>query len=177
MLLWEIWSYAQIPFFWWAFRRFLRRDIKGDIIAGAMIGGFIEFSTEPLWDYHFKFTIYKDIPPSVPLGWGVMLAMVVYVSEKLYCLALGRKDILPHDRRIFIFDVIGGTLVGVPLEAIGLRAGVWSYNYDILHWTWGTVPFLRMPYEALFGYALLMLTAPTFVRYWQKSLDGVRLRA
>src|SRR4051812_36519034 len=101
LVLWEIWSYAQVPFFIFVFKRFADRDVKGDIIAGSIIGCFIEFATEPLWDYHFKFTVYKDIPPSIILGWGVMFTLVVFLSEKLYTKILGKQRIEPYDKRIF----------------------------------------------------------------------------
>jgi len=167
MILWEIWSYAQIPFFCYLFSRYARKNIVGAVIAGALIGLAIEFATQPLWIYHFKITFYKGAPLSVPLGWGVMFAQVVFFSEKLYCWILQKDKIVPHDKRIFIFDLLAGLLIGFPLEALGLHAGVWDYNYGVLGWNMGRVPFFNMPIEALLGYALLMLLAPTFVRYWQ----------
>jgi len=172
LILWEIWSYVQVPIYIWLFKRYANRNVIGDIIAGSMIGCFIEFATEPLWDYHFMFTIYKDIPPSIIIGWGVMFMLVVFLSEKLYCWVLKKKKIIPYDKRIFIFDVVGAVLIGFPLETIGLKAGIWDYRYDLLQWDWGTVPYFNMPYEALVGYALLMLIAPTFVRYWQGAFEG-----
>jgi len=172
LILIEIFSFVQIPLYWWLFKKFANRNVLGDMIAGTMIGCFIEFATEPLWDYHFAITVYKDTPLSVVLGWGVMFTLVVFLSEKLYCWILQKKSIVPYDKRIFIFDVLGAVLIGFPLETIGLKAGVWDYRYDILDWNWGTVPFFNMPYEALVGYALLMLIAPTFVRYWQAAFEG-----
>ncbi|MFA6092251.1 MAG: hypothetical protein WCU88_01705 [Elusimicrobiota bacterium] len=172
LILWEVWSYAQVPLFIYLFRRFFKRNIAGDILAGIMIGVFIEFSTEPLWLYHFKLTYYKDTPISVPLGWGVMFAQICFLSEKLYCFLLKKDRIIPGDKRIFIFDVLGGALLGFPFETIGHHAGIWDYNYKVLGWDWGTVPFFGMPYEALVGYMLLMLTAPSFVRQWQGFFEG-----
>jgi len=166
LILWEIWSYLQVPFFCYIFSRFLHRNIVDDIIAGAMIGLAIEFATEPLWIYHFKINFYKHTPLSIPLGWGVMFAQVVFVSEKLYCLVLKKDKIMHHDKRIFIFDALAGVLIGFPLEAMGFHAGVWDYNYNTLGWNMGRVPIFNMPIEALIGYALLMLLAPTFVRCW-----------
>jgi hypothetical protein len=167
LIYWEIWSYLQIPIFWYLFRRFARRNIIGDIIAGAMIGVAIEIATAPSWIYHFKINFYKGAPLSVPLGWGVMFAQVVFLSEKLYCWVLKEKAVISHDKRIFFFDVLAGVLIGFPLEAMGLHAGVWDYNYSVLGWNMGRVPFFNMPIEALLGYAMLMLLAPTFVRHWQ----------
>ena len=174
LILWEVWSFAQIPLYVYLFRKWARRNIVGDIVAGTMIGLFVEFATEPLWDYHFKLTFYKDIPIAVPLGWGIMFALVVFFSEKLYLWVLRKNEIAPYDKRIFVFDLLAGVLIGFPLETIGKRAGIWDYNYDLLQWDWGQVPFFEMPYEALLGYALLMLVAPTFVRYWQGSFEGKR---
>jgi hypothetical protein len=170
----EIYSYLQIPMYIYLFKRFANRNVVGDIIAGTMIGCFIEFATEPLWDYHFKITIYKDIPPCIILGWGVMFTLVVFLSEKLYMKLLKKPAIEPYDKRIFLFDVFGAAAIGLPLETLGLKSGVWDYRTDLLNWNWGLVPFFKMPYEALFGYCLLMLIAPTFVRYWQGSFEGTR---
>jgi hypothetical protein len=175
LIILEIWSYLQIPLYWYLFKRFAKRDIVGDLIAGTMIGCFIEFSTEPLWVYHFKITIYKhNTPLSVVLGWGVMFTLVVFLSEKLYCKFLKQPSIIPYDKRIFLFDVLAGVMIGLPFETLGLKSGVWDYRYDILQWNWGEVLFFHMLYEALFGYALLMLIAPTFVRYWQAAFEGIR---
>jgi len=168
LILLEIWSYVQIPVLWYLFKRYARRDVSGQMIAGTLIGAFLEFSTEPLWQYHFKITVYKhNTPLSVVTGWGVMFTLVVFLSEKLYCFCLKKDSIVPHDKRILLFDALGALLIGLPLETWGLKSGVWNYRNDILRWDWGTMPLFRMPYEALFGYTLLMLIAPTFVRYWQ----------
>src|SRR5437016_206357 len=106
LLLWEIWSYAQIPVFWLLFRRWAKRDIAGDIVAGTLFGLYIEFSTAPLWTYHFKLTFYKNIPYSVPLGWGFMFALAVFVSEKLYLGLSRRKEVDARDIRILACDVV-----------------------------------------------------------------------
>lgn len=172
LILWEIWSYAQVPVALFLFKKFAKRNVLGDIIAGTILGLFIEFSTEPLWNYHFRFTFYKDVAPSIVLGWGVMFTIVCYLSERLYKWILKKDAIEPYDKRIFIFDMVGAVLIGFPMETLGLKSGVWDYNYDILHWNWGVMPFFKMPYEALAGYCLLMLVAPTFVRYWQSSFEG-----
>lgn len=174
LLFWETWSYVQIPLVWWLFRRLARRNVAGDMLAGSLLGLFMEFATEPLWDYHFRITVYRDVPLSVLPAWGVMYAITVFVSEKLYCRTLGRPAVAPGDKRIFLFDLVSGLLVGVPMEWIGLRAGVWTYNYGLLGWDWGFAPLLGMPYESLFGYALMMLTAPTFVRHWEGPFEGRR---
>jgi hypothetical protein len=174
LILMEIWSYAQLPLTVYLFKKFANRNVIGDMIAGTMLGCFIEFATEPLWDYHFRFTVYKDIAPSIVLGWGQMFAVVVFASEKLYMKLLKKPQVEPYDKKIFIFDVIAAVVIAVPLEKFGLAMGVWDYRLDLLNWNWGTMPFINMPYEAVFGYALLMLVGPTFVRYWQGSFEGAR---
>lgn len=171
LILWEIMSYVQLPLVWFLFKKFAKKNVLGDMVAGSIIGCFLEFATEPLWNYHFKFTIYKDVPPSIIMGWGMMFTVTTYFAEKIYCKVLHEKQVILHDKRVFIFDVITAAFIALPLEALGLKSGVWDYNYDILHWTWGTIPLIKMPYEALFGYCLLMLVAPTFVRYWQGSFE------
>jgi len=174
LILIEVWSYVQIPVIWYLFKKLARRDVSGHMIAGTLIGAFLEFSTEPLWQYHFKITVYKhNTPLSVVTGWGVMFTLVVFLSEKLYCWFLKESTILPQDKRILFFDALGALLIGLPLETLGLKSGVWDYRNDILHWDWGIMPFFRMPYEALFGYTLLMLIAPTFVRYWEGVFSPV----
>lgn len=171
LALWELWSYAQVPLFWWLFRRFLRRDISGELVAGTLFGVYIEFATEPLWDYHFAITFYRDIPPSVPLGWGVMFSLVAFVSEALFCRLRPGARTDRADRRLLACDALAGVLVGVPLEWMGKSAGVWDYNTDVLGWEWGALPGVGLPYEALAGYALLMLIGPSFVRHWRRGLS------
>ena len=172
MILWEIWSYLQILLVWYCFRKFAKKNVLGDIIAGALLGLMIEFISEPFWDYHFAITIYKDIPLSVPFAWGMMFTLVTFTSKKLYCRILKKTAIVPYDKRIFLFDVLAGVCIGLPMETLGFKTGIWDYRYEILEWNWGNVPFFDMPYEALAGYALLMLVAPTFVRYWQSAFEN-----
>lgn len=167
----EIWSYAQPLLCWYLFRKYAKRNVLGDIIAGTIIGCFWEYSTEALWTYNFKINIYKDIPIGVPLGWGVLLTCAVFVSEKLYHLFFKLDRIKSNDKRIFITDLIAAVVIGLPFEKLGLATGVWQYNYDVLGWGPARIPIFDMPYEVLVGYALLMLIAPTFVRYWQGSFE------
>lgn len=175
--LWEIWAYLQLLVVWYCFKRFAGRNVAGDIIAGSLIGFMLEFITEPFWNYHFRITIYKDIPLSVPFAWGMMITLVTFLSEKLYCRSLGKKEIDIYDKRILFFDVLAGVLIGFPMETIGIKTKIWDYRYDLLNWNWGNAPLFNMPYEALAGYALLMLVSPTFVRYWQGSFEELNMPA
>jgi hypothetical protein len=167
----EAWFYLQVPFTWYVFRRFARRNVLGELMAGTIIGCFIEFATEPLWDYHFHFTVYKDVPPCIVLGWGVMFTLVVFVSEKIFKALFGAPPALT-DKRVFLTDVFSAALIAFPIETVAMKLGVWDYNYGILNWSWGEVPFFKMPYEALFGYCLLMLIGPTFVRCWERPFES-----
>ena len=171
LLLLEIWGFLQVPVVWWLFHRYARRNVAGEMLAGAVVGVFWEISTEPLWDYHFVVTVYKDIPPGIVLGWGVLFTLAVFVSEKLYTLIFRRNSIIEYDKRIFITDLLAAPLVGLPLEKTGMLAGVWDYHYELLNWSGIVVPVFGMPLEALIGYGLLMLTGPTFVRYWQRGFE------
>lgn len=172
LIILEIWGFLQVPVVWWLFRRYARRNVAGEMIAGAIVGVCWEICTEPLWDYYFRVTFYRDAPVAVITGWMVMFALITFVSEKLYCLFLRRDSILPRDKRIFLFDVLAAAVVSLPMETMGAKLGVWSYRQDILKWDWGFIPFFNMPWEIMFGYSLLMLVTPTFVRYWEKSFEG-----
>lgn len=156
---------------WFLFRRLARRNMAGEIAAGAIVGLVWEISTEPLWDYHLALTVYRDVPLAVIAGWSFMLTLVPWLSEKLYCRVLGEPALRPHDKRIFFFDILSALVVCLPLETLGARSGVWTYRQDLLQWDWGLIPLFNMPYELLFGYSLLMLVAPTFVRYWEGSFE------
>ena len=159
---------------WWLMRRYARRNVAGELIAGAIVGVVWEIATEPLWDYHLALTFYRDAPVAVVAGWSVMLALVPWLAEKIYCKVLGLAALRPRDKRIFIFDIVSAAIVCLPLETLGAKCGVWTYRQDLLKWDWGLIPLFGMPYELLFGYSLLMLVAPTFVRYWEGSFEGGR---
>ena len=167
----EIWSYLQAPLTALLFWMFLKRNVTGALVAGTMMGAYIEFATEPLWDYHFHINIYKDIPPGIVLGYGVMFTLAIFVSEKLYCLIFRRNSIEPYDKRIFFTDALAAPLIGLPLEKIGMLAGAWDYNYELLNWSGVVIPIFGMPLEALIGYTLLMLAALTSIRYWQRGFE------
>jgi hypothetical protein len=102
--------------------------------------------------------------------------LVIFVSEKLYRAVLHTSRIRLEDKRLFLFDVAAACLIAFPMEMMGLKSGVWTYNQNVLNWTWGTIPFFQMPYEALVAYALLMLIAPTFVRRWRGVFSIERWR-
>ena len=171
LIVWEIIFYLTVLAAWFLFRKLAKRNITGDILAGSMLGMFYECATEPLCNYHFKITIYRDIPLAVIFAWGAMFAMVVFFSEKLYCSFLGKKKIVPYDKHIFIFDVLAGAIIGFPLGSMGSRLGLWEYRCDLFQWNWSEIPFFRMPPEILVAYMLIMLTGPTFVRYWQGAFE------
>lgn len=172
LILWEIWAYVQVVLVWYLFKQFANRNVVGDMTAGVLIGLGLEFITEPLWDYHFLINYYKDTPVAVPLSWGVMFTLVVFVSEKMYCKFMEKPAIRPYDKRIFVFDLTAGLLLGMPMEMIGVKTGIWDYRFDLLNWNWGEAPLIHMPYEALFAYALVMFSAPTFVRFWQGAFES-----
>lgn len=167
----EVWGFLQVPAVWWLFKRFARRNVAGEMIGAAIVGIMWEMVTEPLWDYHFRITFYKDTPVAVITGWMVMLTLIVFVAEKLYCYFLRKERIAGRDKRVFVFDVIGASLVALPMETVGAKLGVWTYRQDILKWDWGTIPFFNMPWEIMMGYSLLMLIVPTYIRYWEHSFE------
>jgi hypothetical protein len=172
LILFEIAMFVQVPVVWYLFKRYAGRVVTGEMIAGAMIGFFNEFATEPLWDYHLRLTYYKDTPVAIILCWAVMFTVVVFVSEKIYCFARKRKTIKPGDKTIFLCDLLAAALIAFPVETLGIKTGIWTYRYDRLNWDWGTVPFFNMPWEALYGYCLLMLIGPSFVRVWEHTFDA-----
>lgn len=167
----EIWSFLQLPVAWLVFRKFAKRNVLGELIAGAIIGVFIEFSTEALWDYHFRITVYKDIPLCVILGWGLMFTLATYFSERLYRWVFRKDSVDDTDKRIFLTDAFSALAIALPLEKLGLVLGLWEYNPEIGQWEWGQIPFFDMPWEVLFGYTVLMLVGPTFVRHWERELE------
>jgi hypothetical protein len=167
----EIIALAVPYFLWYGFRKFARRNVLGDLLAGMLIGFFWEYSTEALWTYHLQVNVYKDIPLAILLGWGVMFTLAVFVSEKLFFLFFKSHESCRPDLRVFITDVTAAFLVGLPIEKFGLLTGLWDYNYEILHWSLARDPIFKMPYEVLVGYGLLMMIAPTFVRYWHSAIE------
>lgn len=172
LALMEILSYLVVFGVWLFFRRILKRDITGDMLIGTVLGVFSEFASEPLCDYYFSLTFYKDIPVIIPVAWGMMYAITVFISEKLYTRLTRLPAIRPGDKRVLALDVFSGMLVGFPLETIGTWAGIWTYNYNVVNWTMPRIPVLNMPLEALIAYGLLMLTGPTIVRYWEGAFEG-----
>lgn len=172
LALMEIGSYIFIFLVWYIFCRALKRDITGDMLVGTLFGIFNEFTAEPITDYYFKINFYKDIPIIIPIAWGMMFALTIYLSEKLYALFLNQKKIVPGDKRILLLDLLSGLAIGFPLETLGSKSGLWKYNFEAVGWDLGKIPFLDMPLEVLVAYGLLMLTGPTVVRYWEGSFEG-----
>ncbi|HLD44803.1 MAG TPA: hypothetical protein VJC18_05155 [bacterium] len=167
----EVFAYVQAPLTAFLFWRLARRNVVGDLIAGSIVGMFVEFASEPLWNYHFKLTIWKDVSPGIIMGYGVLFALAVFFSEKLYKWWFKESTIKDYDKRIFITDVLAAAWIALPLEKIGLITKVWDYNQDVLKWSTIYIPIVDLQLEVFVGYALLMLIAPTFVRYWQKGFE------
>jgi len=171
LALLEAWGFLQVPVVWWLFRRYARRDVTGELTAAAIVGVMWEMATEPLWDYNFRVTFYKDAPVAVVTGWMVMLTLIVFLAEKGYTRLLKKDRIARGDKRIFLFDVAAAALVALPMETAGAKLGVWSYRQDLLQWDWGLIPFFGMPWEIMAGYSLLMLIVPTFIRTWEGEFE------
>jgi hypothetical protein len=167
----EVLSYVQAPLTALLFWKLAKRNVVGDLIAGSIVGMFVEFASEPLWNYHFKLTIWKDVSPGIIMGYGVLLTLAVFFSEKLYKWWFKQPKVQPYDKRIFITDILAAAWIALPLEKIGMITGVWDYNQDILQWSSIYIPIVNLQIEVLVGYALLMLIAPSFVRYWQKGFE------
>ena len=169
-------SYAMPALFFGLFLGLAHRNILGDIIAGTVFGFFWEFSTARFWDYRLGWKLPWGTPPAVIINWGVLFAVVVFLSERLYKSMFHRAQVELHDPRIFLTDVVAGLCVGCPAEWLGLYRGLWTYKDCPSCWSgWGPkVPILGLPSDIFIGYALMMLVAPTFVRYWQGALHGRR---
>jgi hypothetical protein len=161
----EVCSYVVAIALWTYLHNRFGRQISGDILMGTVMGFFLEFSTEPVSNYRFALTIYKDLPLIIPFDWGLMFALTALASDKLYARFFGNKA--KPDGRIFILDLMIGTMIGFPAETLGAHLGAWTYNIDALGWSLGQVPFFHMPWEAAISYALIMLIGPTFVRSWR----------
>lgn len=172
LTLLEVWGlFVQVPLVWYLFKRFAKRNVSGEMIAAAIVGVVWEISTEPLWDYHFRLTFYRDTPVAVITGWMVMLTLIVRFSDWCYRRTLGLARVKYGDKRVFLYDIFAAACIALPMETAGAKLGVWTYRQDLLQWHWGLIPFFNMPYELLFGYSLLMLIVPTFIRYWEKSFE------
>ena len=174
LILIEIFGWIEVPLVWFLFKRYAKRNVLGEMAASCVFGIFFEVVSEPLWDYHMAVTFYRDTPVVAITGWMVMFTLVVVMSEKLYRFALREERIIPYDKRIVLFDILAGIIVCLPLETFGARTGVWTYRTELLKWNWDSlIPVFKVPYEVVWCYALLMLIAPTFVRYWAKSFERV----
>ena len=68
-------------------------------------------ATEPLWDYHLKTAVYKDVAPCVVLGWGFMFTVVAAASEKLYRWVLKRAEADIYDLRLILFDAFSAAVI------------------------------------------------------------------
>jgi hypothetical protein len=157
---------------WLGFHLVLKRNVLGDMIAGFVVGCFVELFTASYWNYHFAITVYKDLPLCVLLGWGMMFALGAYVSELLYRWWTKRSQIAPDDPRVLVTDILGGLVIVVPAEVVSLRSGIYEYNYSVLEWTPHQVPVLDLPYMAFVCYAFLLVIGLTFVRTWRNRFGG-----
>ncbi len=171
LIVLEIIGFVQAPLLWWLFKKYAKRNVLGELIAAGIVGVFWEIATEPLWDYNFRINFYRDTPAAVITGWMIMLTLVPIISEKLFRLVFKKDPIADKDKRIFLFDIVTAIFICLPMEAVGAHFGVWTYNIDVLGWDWGIIPFFNLPWELIMGYSLLMLIAPTFVRYWQGEFE------
>jgi len=129
-----------------------------------------EFMTEPEWTYSMRFYIWRDVLPFVIMGWGIIFAWLVTLSDELY-------------QKLFHLDPNGSSvryggllltdfIVGVPLllgnELLGLHVlKVWKYN-AILGWNI-MIPVIQYPLEGLFCLIFFVLAVPNAIRFWERN--------
>jgi len=108
----------------------------------------------------------------VILGWGLLFAWLVFLSNGLYRRWFGAEPGSRGglDARLWLTDLV----VGVPLflgnELLGMDVlRVWQYN-PVLHWT-TLIPVIHYPLEGLVALVFELLALPAAVRY---GLGGVR---
>lgn len=155
------------------FFRIFRKNIIGEFIAGVVLGIFFEIATEPVWDYHLTWYLYKDVSPIIMLGWGVSFTILVKLSDWFYKKVYHKKQVNLFDLRLFASDLIVGTtwLTAVELFGINVLHG-WNYSPEL---GWHImIPIINFPLEAVLALALFSLVMPTFVRHWQKKLDLIK---
>jgi hypothetical protein len=144
----------------------LGKSIWRQWIAGVVLGILFELLTEPYWNYHLSFYLFRDLSPIIMLGWGSSFVLVVNFSEWIYKRIFKRKRVDIFDRRLFITDFLASLVVLTAMEYVGVNIlHGWDYNSAVLGWQI-MIPYLNLPLEALFGLAIVAFMLPTYVRHW-----------
>ncbi len=151
---------------WAMFKFILKQDYWHLCLAGMLFGLATEVFTEPEWNYHLAWYIWRDVSPFTIAGWGPLMAILVANSNKLYK-KLFKRD-AGKDPRLILCDII----VGVPLMTAGESFGLhilktWNYS-PVLNWHIN-IPFLNYPLEGMVAMLFFVAIYPSAVRYWKKD--------
>lgn len=155
---------------WFFFTVRLKQNFWSYWAPGVLLGATNEIMTEPEWTYSLQLYLWRDISPAVIVGWGIIFAWLVFLSDAGYARwAAGRgKMVNPTAEKIKV--VLCDAAIGIPLllgnEIFGLHIlKVWHYN-SILRWD-TMIPGLNYPMEGLVALVLFVLTVPAVIRWWK----------
>ncbi|MCK5242244.1 hypothetical protein KAR34_07320 [bacterium] len=154
---------------WWAFQYKLKKPFWLLWIPGAVLGLANELITEPEWTYALQWYIWRDVSLVVAMGWGIVFAWIITLSDIVYY-KLFHED--PNGKQVRYLRLLATDfLVGVPIvvgnELLGLHIlKVWKYN-SILGWD-TIIPIIQYPLEGLICAVVFVLAVLNTVRFWKR---------
>lgn len=146
-----------------------KKDVTGMYMAGLLLGITVEYLTESYWDYHFKVSIWRDVPLYIIIGWSYSFTIFISISNAAYKKITGKQPDGNTGKGLLLCDAILGPIWFVPLELFAINGlHLWNIS-EAARWT-HIIPWIHYPWEGVIGAALFALVLPTFVRRWESEL-------
>ncbi len=117
--------------------------------------------------YGFGFFVTRNLPVAMLGYWMAFLLGGLALSERLTAAFGPRLPAGDGPWRHVPWDVCALMLLGVAMETLGLRLGLWRYDAGL---SLGVVPGLGISVFAALGYLSIASLVPTSIRFWRRHL-------
>lgn len=140
---------------------------RAELLLGLGFGALWESLFSDFWTYsprHFGAFVLPNLPLAMIGYWAALFIGGMALGE-----AADRRIALPAPAswRRFIWDGIAFVVLGIVMEAAGLRLGLWRYNAGL---SLGIMPVVGVSTFAALGYVTIGAFIPTSLRRWRVYL-------
>ncbi len=146
------------------------RYLRGELLLGLGFGALWERLFSDFWTYSSgEFAVFAapNLPLAMPAYWATFLLGGMAISDALSRTRWSRAIAGDGPWREIPWDVCAFSALGIALETVGVRTGLWRYEAGLLL---GTIPLFGVPVFAALGYVSIGALVPTSVRFWRRHL-------
>ena len=149
-------------------KKFFKKDLTGELVAGVSLGLFWEILTNDEWNYDtsrmISFYIGKaEIPLEILMGWSLVLAGSILATEIM------QRKLKWHGKlSFFVLGLISIFVLGFATEVIGVNTGLWNYPDNRGVYTIGS---LILPNRVVGGWMYFGILFLTVIKFYEHVLE------